>query len=179
MAQLIAGRETVEHAWHIFNYMAAQLPSPAGYRDAVSGSGVTVLSATPPDARIKELGSSIARDEEEQEQFQTAASVSQLRKRVHLSELIGRYIKETKARGDESRSIKRKLVGRPSVHDRFVDILFPETVEWKNKDMQNNPREKAKTTFKYWIQLGEPLAKMAQRFGVGILLRLPTNLTDT
>ena len=53
-------------------------------------------------------------------------------------------------------------------------------IQWKGKKgMQNNPREEAKNTFKYWIQLGKPLAKMAQRFGVGVLLRLPTDLTDT
>jgi hypothetical protein len=58
------------------------------FRD-IPSSGVTVLLATPSDTRIKELGSSIVREEEEEEkQFRTAALVSQLRKRVHLAELI-------------------------------------------------------------------------------------------
>ena len=40
------------------------------------------------------------------------------------------------------------------------------------------PREAAKRKVEYWIQLGKPLLKMVQRFGHGILLFLPENLTD-
>jgi hypothetical protein len=51
----------------------------------------------------------------------------------------------------------------------------------KGKQMSNKekgPREKSKEFLEYWIQLGEPLARMVQRFGHGILLLLPKKLTD-
>jgi hypothetical protein len=40
------------------------------------------------------------------------------------------------------------------------------------------PRDAAKRTLEYWIRLGEPLVRMAQRFGHGIMLLLPENPTD-
>jgi hypothetical protein len=51
----------------------------------------------------------------------------------------------------------------------------------KGKQMskrEKGPREKAKECLEYWIRLGEPLARMVQRFGHGILLLLPEKLTD-
>jgi len=51
----------------------------------------------------------------------------------------------------------------------------------KNKQASQTkgcPQEAAKRKLEYWIQLGKPLLKMVQRFGHGILLFLPENLTD-
>jgi hypothetical protein len=99
------------------------------------------------------------------------------------------YLEEVKPRRVEPRKTKRKMPGRLSVKDRFLDVMFPDTIGWKDRqpskkegeqdEEEDNPREKAKEKFKYWIQLGEPLARMSQRFGVSILLRLPKRLTDT
>jgi hypothetical protein len=74
--------------------------------------------------------------------------------------------------------------------DRFTDLLFPVTIKFKNqqtsrkkkgKEMgqkEGYPRDTAKRTLRYWIRLGEPLLGMVQRFGHGILLLLPKDLTD-
>ena len=37
---------------------------------------------------------------------------------------------------------------------------------------------KAKKRLDYWKGLGEPLRKMVERFGVGILVRLPADITE-
>ncbi|KFZ03400.1 hypothetical protein V502_10981 [Pseudogymnoascus sp. VKM F-4520 (FW-2644)] len=39
-------------------------------------------------------------------------------------------------------------------------------------------RERAKEKLEYWMSLGEPLAVMAQRYRIGIILLLPKKLTD-
>jgi hypothetical protein len=186
--QMIADRETVENAWHVFNYMAAPLSSLPSCSSAAPDLVVTVSSASPSDERLKELKKYIVREEEKEKQFKTAKSLARLSKRVYLAELIGKYIEETEARKAEPRKKRRKMLRRLSVNDRFTDVLFPETAEWKGEQpskkkgkqhkREKNPREKAKQTLEYWIHLGEPLARMVQRFGVGILLRLPKKLTD-
>jgi hypothetical protein len=38
----------------------------------------------------------------------------------------------------------------------------PSKKEGEQDKEEDNPREKAKEKFKYWIQLGEPLARMSQ-----------------
>ena len=47
---------------------------------------------------------------------------------------------------------------------------------WSKK--KNGPRKKAKEKLEYWLSLGELLAMMAQRYGIGIILLLPKKLTD-
>ena len=187
-AEAIAGRDTLIDAWHIFNYMAEQLCSPAVYFSTTLNFGVAVSSTSSSDARVQELTSCILQEEKESEQVKVMASLILLRKRVHLAELIGMYLEEVQSRKDEPRSIKRKMPGRPTVKDRFLDLIFPDTIDWKDRqpskkesgqDEEDNPRDTARGKFKYWIQLGEPLARMSQRFGVGIVPRLPKTLTDT
>ncbi len=43
---------------------------------------------------------------------------------------------------------------------------------------EKGPRENAKKKLDYWIQLGEPLARMAQCYGIAIVPLLPEKLTD-
>jgi hypothetical protein len=86
------------------------------------------------------------------------------------------------------------------VKDRFTDLLFPETIQYKKGqfierakgkegekergtqtrtvDNERDPRQKAKQQFSYWITLGEPLAWMAQCFGYPIIALLHDSLTD-
>jgi hypothetical protein len=40
-------------------------------------------------------------------------------------------------------------------------------------------REKAEKRFEYWTRIGKPLLRMSQRYGAGILLVLPKELTET
>jgi hypothetical protein len=103
------------------------------------------------------------------------ASLAQLSKR--LAELIGKYIEEKEARGAECKKKRRKIPRRLSVNGRFTDVPFPETIGWKGKQpskkegeqdkRRRTPREKANARLNYWIQLGGPLARMAQRFRAG------------
>ncbi|KAH6667785.1 hypothetical protein B0J14DRAFT_675784 [Halenospora varia] len=74
---------------------------------------------------------------------------------------------------------RKRELPRLSPKDRFTDLLFPETKgteEWGEE--RKEARKKAKAKLSYWISLGEPLARMTQRFGYSILLRLPAKLTD-
>lgn len=62
---------------------------------------------------------------------------------------------------------------RRSVYDIFVDFLLPELLK---EDIET--REKAKTRFDNWIQYGKRWAKLIERFGSGILLLIPQDLTN-
>jgi hypothetical protein len=62
--QIIAGRETLENAWHVFNYMAAQVSSPTSCGSAAPGPVAAVSSASPLDERLKKLKNYIVREEE-------------------------------------------------------------------------------------------------------------------
>lgn len=55
----------------------------------------------------------------------------------------------------------------------FTDLLFPKT-----RNSEEQTRKNAKARLSYWITVGEPLARIAQRFGYEILLRLPAQLTN-
>lgn len=71
---------------------------------------------------------------------------------------------------------RKKQLPQSSPKDRFINLLFPETI--KCKGQEKGPREKAKKKFDYWIQLGEPLAAMEKRYGIALLALLPETLTD-
>ncbi len=65
------------------------------------------------------------------------------------------------------------ITPRKSVYDTFVDFLLPEL-----RKEQTDTREKAKTRFDNWIQHGKRWVKLIDRFGSGILLLIPQDLTD-
>ena len=65
--------------------------------------------------------------------------------------------------------------------DRFENGLFPETMTYKGEHISQEKKEKrlaAKQKFARWIRCGEPWAEMVQRFGYGILLPLPDELSN-
>ena len=65
--------------------------------------------------------------------------------------------------------------------DRFVNGLFPETMTYKGEHISQEKKEKrrvAKLKFERWIRCGEPWARMVQRFGYGIILRVPHKLSN-
>jgi hypothetical protein len=135
------------------------------------GAGLGTISAS--DRRNRELRNRIIRSEKDEEsiqQWQIAACIS---KRVALAELIGNYIKERDARRAVPKKKRKKLLPQSSPKVRFIDLLFPETIKVKGQQ-----REEAKSKFNYWIQLGEPLAAMAQRYGIALVALLPEALTN-
>jgi hypothetical protein len=91
---MIGNEETVEHLWHIFNYIKTTSPSRAGTRsEFFVGSSPT--SAT--DERNRVLGTCITREEQNQGQLRLAKSLSGLRKRLYLVELIRNYLDKHEA----------------------------------------------------------------------------------
>jgi hypothetical protein len=136
------------------------------------------------------LKNRIVRDKEAEKTVKYLGVAVRVLKRVALAELIGSYIEEREARRAVPKKKRKMQLPRSSPKDRFTDLLFPETITYegeqlseKDKGMQmieeeKSPRLKAKAKLDYWIRLGEPLARMAERFGHGILLLLPKKLTD-
>jgi hypothetical protein len=58
------------------------------------------------------------------------------------------------------------------VYDIFVDFLLPEPL------IDTETCEKAETRFDNWIQHGKRWAKLIDRFGSGIQLLIPQDLTN-
>jgi hypothetical protein len=84
---------------------------------------------------------------------------------------------------------RKKQLPQSSPKDRFIDLLFLETIKYKGEQLskmaqgmqvieEKGPREDAKKFFDYWIQLREPVAAMAQRYGIALVALLPKTLTD-
>jgi hypothetical protein len=166
-------------------------------QDALEQSGGP-HKATGPDQRLKRLRFLIDSADSTKKSLNISRMVVQVLKRVHLVELAARYTEETDA---------PKKKGQPSVKERFTDLLFPETIQYKSKraskrkkgvskrkkakqvsaesdgggkqeEEGKKQRAKAKEAFQYWLRLGEPLWRITQSFGHGILLLLPDDVTE-
>ena len=141
------------------------------------GPGPKTISAS--DHRLRALKNHIFQDEKAEKTTKYLGVAIRTSKRVALAELIGRYIEERDARTAMPKKKRKRELPRLSPKDRFTNLLFPETQQTKEKDEEiAHTRKKAKAKLSYWIALGEPLARMSQRFGYGILDLLPRNLTD-
>jgi hypothetical protein len=148
------------------------------------GAGPDIISAS--DQRNRELKTRIISNEEDEKSIQQWRIAVRISKRVALAELIGNYIEERDARRAVPRKRRKKQLPQSSPKDRFIDLLFPETIKYKGEQLSKmaqviedkGPREDAKKKFDYWIQLGEPLAAMAQRYGIALVALLPKTLTD-
>ncbi len=184
-AEMIGDRVTLEDAWQFFNYKRTLRSFSTNCSDAGPNSVLDVPVSSSSDQRLKELKNGIVRAEDKEKSIEIMKIVTSVSKRVYLAELIGKYIEETAARKAEPKKKLMKNLRPLSVKNRFTDLLFSETIKCKGeqsskkeKGKEKGPLEKAKGKFEYWISLGEPLVKMVQRFGIGILLRLPKSLTD-
>ena len=186
--RMIADGETLENLWHVVNYMEAQSSPLARCSGARSYPLPEASTTSVLDERARVLGDKLIQEEEKEGQIKCVSLLNQISKRVYLAELIGMYIEETQARKAEPQRKRRKTARRQSVKDRFTDLLFPQTIEWKNmrlseteqgKQNEESLRKKAKQKLEYWIRLGEPLAMMARRHGVGSLAVLPQQLIDS
>ena len=83
--------------------------------------------------------------------------------------------KNTKERRKRNRGRNPDTTNTPrrSVYDIFVEFLL---LELLTED--TDTRAKAKTRFDNWIQHGKRWAKLVERFGTGILLLIPQDLTN-
>tara|TARA_R110002060_G_scaffold50670_1_gene61570 strand:- start:2124 stop:2504 length:381 start_codon:yes stop_codon:yes gene_type:complete len=98
---------------------------------------------------------------------------------------------------------------QPTVKERYVDLLFPQTVKHTSKNTgkgkksgkgkkrekgkkrrkgssqtgeQLSPEEvraQAEDRFEYWIRLGSPLWEWSQKYGLAILVILPKEVTNS
>jgi hypothetical protein len=133
------------------------------------------------DQRLRELRDHIKRDEETKKSHKVLSRKSLVSERLHLAELTGRYIKEKEAWKTASKKRRKPNEIRLSPTDRFVNVFFPETMMYKGEHISQEKKKKwnaAKEKFWRWIRSGEPWAGMAQRFGYGILLPLPDELSN-
>ena len=142
------------------------------------------------DQRLIELKKGIVKDEEREKSLKLSTMVVRVSKRVRLAELTIRYMEENEVKKATPKRRPDREISRVSAMERFTDLFFPETKKFKkgkfiskkerqlSKKKRECPREAAKRRVEYWIQLGKPLMKMVQRFGYGILLLLPGDITD-
>lgn len=165
--QKIASAETLAWAWQFFSIM--RNPSPClgdkDYQDNIDQTQrVDVITAS--DQRLRELKDHIVKDEEKEKLIETSKRMVQVSKRLHLAELIGRFLEEDDRRAAEKKR-RKKNSPRVSTIDRFANLLFPE--------METS---KGKKKFENWRQWGLPWARMAQHFGCGVILLVPHELTN-
>lgn len=124
--------------------------------------------------RLRKLKNRILRDEKDEDFVGQRQIATRISKRVALAELIGSYIEEKEAWKATPKKIRKKKL---PPKNQFTDLLFPETIKYKGKK-EKGPREDARAKLKYWIQLGEPLAAMAHRYGIATVALLHEKLTD-
>lgn len=132
------------------------------------------------DQRLTELKNRIVKDEKDEKSISYRRIAVCILKRVALAELVGSYIKERDARKAVPKRRRKKLLPGSLLKDRFTDLLFLDTIKYKEEQLgkENGLQEEAKKKLNYWIQLEEPLAMMAQRYGIAIMLLLPKKLTE-
>ncbi len=133
------------------------------------------------DQRLRGLKSRIVRDEKAEKTIKHLRVAVRISKRMALVELIGRYIEESEAWKAMPKKRRKMQLPGSSPKDRFTDLLFPETIKYKDEQLgkkKNGLREKAKQKIDYWIRLREPLARIAQRFGCAILSLVTEKLND-
>jgi hypothetical protein len=181
--QMIGTIETLGDVWHFFNYMGSQ--SLFAEQDTLDD----VPSASSSDQRLRNLKNGIITLENANKSLKSMKIVSRVKKRVYLAEVAGKYMEETAARKAEPKKRREKTLHRLSVKDKYTDLLFAERITNNGKQLskeegkqllkgENGLQEKGKEKLEYWMSLGEPLAMMAQRYGIGIILLLPKKLTD-
>jgi hypothetical protein len=176
---MIADTVTLATVWDYLKNKRTPLSSTDDCADASEQDVSPDISSS--DQRLRELKNRIVRDEKEEKSINRRRIAVRISKRIALAELIGRYIQEREARRAVPKKRRKKQLPRSSPKDRFTDLLFPETIRYKGEQLgkkEKGPRENAKKKLDYWIQLGEPLARMAQRYGIAILALLHETLTD-
>jgi hypothetical protein len=156
---------------YVSNKANEDIPRQIGSLDIVTAS----------DQWLRELKDYIIRDEETKKSLKVWTRKAKVSERLHLAALIGRFIEERDAWKTAPKKRRKPNEIRLSPIDRFVNVLFPETMQYKGEHISQEKKEKrraAKEKFERWIRRGEPWARMVQCFGYGIILRVPDKLSD-
>lgn len=188
-AQMIGDIKTRAVAWHFFNYIESWYSGPTNCSNAEPNPNSDVPSTSLSDQRLRKLKVGIITQEETETSTTNMKIVARVFKRVYLAELACKYKEETRARKAEPKTRSKENLPVLSVKNRYINVLFPETITCEGKQQSKkkgkqlskkeiDPRKKAKGKLEYWLKLGRFLAKIAKRYGVGIILLLPKKLTD-
>jgi hypothetical protein len=73
--------------------------------------------------------------------------------------MTSRFIEERDAWKTTTKKRRKPNEIRLSPRDRFVNVLFPETIKYKGEHISQEKKEQrhaAKEKFERWIRLGEP-----------------------
>ena len=155
----------------VSNKANEDIPRQIGSLDIVTAS----------DQRLRELKDCIIRDEKTKKSPNVSTRNAQVSERLHLAEMISRFIEERDAWKTTPKKRRKRNEIRLSPRDRFVNVLFPETMKHKGERISQEKKEKrhaAKEKFECWIRLGEPWARMVQRYGYFIILLIPKELSN-
>jgi hypothetical protein len=180
--QRIADIETLTWACKFFSII--RNPTPYVNNKAnkyLAGQIGSLNTVTTSDQRLRELRDYIERDEETEKSIKVSKRMVGVLKRFHLAELIARFIEERDTWETAPKKRRKPNETRLSPLDRFVNILFPETIKYKGKNISQEEKEKrpaAKEKFEKWVRCGEPWARMVQHFSYGIILLTPDNLSN-
>jgi hypothetical protein len=180
--QEIAVVETLKWAQDYLSFN--QNPTPYVSNEAnedISRQIGSLDGAETSDQMLRGLRDYIEKDEKTRNALKVSSRIAQVSERLHLADLIGRFIKERDAWKTAPKKRRKPNEIRLSLRDRFVNGLFPETMTCKGEHISQEKEEKqhaAKAKFEQWIRLGEPWARLVQRFGYGILLLVPHDLSN-
>lgn len=105
----------------------------------------------------------------------TSLQFAEVPRRLYLADVANLYEQESAA-AKKKKETGKKMRGsapRKSVKDIFVELLLSELIT----EPINGPTG-AKARFSQWLQHGKRWAKLIGRYGSGILLLIPLDLTD-
>ena len=186
-AQMIGDIKTRGVAWHFFHYIDSWFSGPTNGSNAEPNPDDYVPSTSSLDQRLRELKVGIITQEKTAKSIKNMKIVARVFRRVYVAELAHRYKEETAAREAERKKGRKDNLPVLSVKNRYTNLLFPEAIKTcgvkkqskkKGKKKKIDPRKQAKGKLEYWLKLGRLLDKLAQRYGIGIILLLPNKLTE-
>ena len=110
--------------------------SDKDYQDNIDQTQcVDIITAS--DQRLRELKEYIIKDEEKKKLIETFKRMIQVSKRLHLAELIDRFLdKNNRRAAKKTRQKKNSLC--VSIIDRFANLLFSEMKTFKSKKKFEN-----------------------------------------
>ncbi|KUJ06914.1 uncharacterized protein LY89DRAFT_743550 [Mollisia scopiformis] len=203
--QRIKSREVLEDCQH-FCYLVRHPVTSVDIRpdqDALERSGGPDKIPTG-DRRLKQVKFILEDGWAKEKSLDIPKIVLQVSRRIHLVELIAKYMEDIEAKKAtskkwpiEAKKTTSKKRRQPTVKETYVDLLFPHTINYKGKKARKRKkgkkvrdqkgrqvsgeevREKAEKRFEYFIRLGKPLWKMSECYGLSVLAILPKEVTET
>ena len=176
--QRVAHSEALITVWKYLNYKRLLAPSTDDY-DNTSNKHTCHVALSSSDRRLIRLRNCFVREDKVEQFAGDIQRAARIAKMVALAEVIGRYLEEKDAwramPRKEKRKEKQKELPQLSPKVRFTNLLFPQSQPF---DMKVEGKSTPKTTFDYWLQLGTPLARMSQRYGIAILALFAEILMD-